>query len=193
MSLLVDSEIRELAEAGMISPYIPHSVRSADGHPLLSYGQSSVGYDIRAANVFKIFTNAHCAVVDPKNIDERAFVEVRGPYVLIPPNSFMLTHSVETFDLPRDICMVAIGKSTYARCGLVVACTPGEPGWRGTLTVEISNTTPLPAKVYAGEGICQCLFFRTSRPCTVSYADVGPNGQKRKYQDQPAEIVLPRV
>lgn len=174
----------------MIVPFVESNVRVVEGKPVVSYGLSSYGYDIRLAREFKIFSNAHCAIVDPKNFDPKAMVDVEVPAggmpVLIPPNSFALARSFETFAMPRDVTGLCVGKSTYARCGIIVNITPLEAGWRGVLTIEISNTTPLPAKVYAGEGIAQVLFFR-GEPCAVSYAD-----RKGKYQDQ-AGIVAAKV
>jgi dCTP deaminase len=153
----------------------------------ISYGVSSYGYDVRVGRRFKIFTNAHCAVVDPKNFDPNSFVDMEGDYCLIPPNSFALGETVEYLVIPRDVIAICVGKSTYARCGIIVNVTPLEPEWRGKVTIEISNTTPLPAKIYAGEGIAQILFFRTDSPCKVSYAD-----KQGKYQDQDG-LTLPFV
>lgn len=154
--------------------------------PVISYGCSSYGYDLRVARTFQVFTPTDCVVVDPKNFNKRAFVERTGDHVLIPPNSFALGYSVERFQIPRNVIGIVVGKSTYARCGIIVHCTPMEPSWRGHLTIEISNTTPLPAKVYAGEGLCQCLFFASPEPCDEPYGDDG------KYQNQPAGVTLPR-
>jgi dCTP deaminase len=162
----------------------------ADGTPrpgVVSYGVSSYGYDVRVGRRFKIFTNARCAVVDPKNFDPASFVDVEGDYCLIPPNSFVLAETVEYLEIPRDIIAICVGKSTYARCGIIVNVTPLEPEWRGRITIEISNTTPLPAKIYAGEGIAQILFFRADSPCQTSYAD-----KQGKYQDQRG-LTLPFV
>jgi dCTP deaminase len=172
----------------MISPYETNLVRDGKDGKIISFGQSSMGYDIRLADEFKIFTNVHTAVIDPKNVDEKAFVTVKGSVLTIPPNSFALGYSVEEFSIPNDVLCLVIGKSSYARCGIIVCCTPAEPGWTGHLTIEISNTTPLPAKVYANEGIAQCLFFRSSEPCKTSYAE--RNG---KYQGQGPQVVLPRL
>jgi dCTP deaminase len=153
----------------------------------ISYGVSSYGYDVRVGRRFKVFTNARCAIVDPKNFDPASFVDVEGDYCLIPPNSFALAETVEHLEIPRDVIGVCLGKSTYARCGIIVNVTPLEPEWRGRITIEISNTTPLPAKIYAGEGIAQILFLRTEAVCRTSYAD-----KKGKYQDQPG-LTLPFV
>lgn len=188
--ILSDVEIEYLCrEKGMIEPYSSTLVRQWNGQKVISFGQSSFGYDIRVASEFKIFTNTFCAVVDPKALSEKAFVGVSGvDHILIPPNSFALARSVEQFKIPEDVTGIVLGKSTYARCGIVVNCTPMEAGWRGYLTIEISNTTPLPAKIYANEGIAQVLLFRGSQRCAVSY-----NDRDGKYQAQQAEIVLPRV
>jgi dCTP deaminase len=162
----------------------------AEGTPrkgVISYGVSSYGYDVRVGRRFKVFTNARCAVVDPKQFDPASFVDIEGDHCLIPPNSFALAETVEHIEIPRDVLAICVGKSTYARCGIIVNVTPLEPEWRGKVTIEISNTTPLPAKIYAGEGIAQILFLRAEAPCGVSYAD--KNG---KYQDQ-AGLTLPFV
>ncbi|MCS6850596.1 MAG: dCTP deaminase [Gemmataceae bacterium] len=163
---------------------------AADGAPrpgVISYGVSSYGYDVRVGRKFKVFTNAHCAVVDPKNFNPQSFVDIEGDYCLIPPNSFALAETVEYFEIPRDVVAICVGKSTYARCGIIVNVTPLEPEWRGRVTIEISNTTPLPAKIYAGEGIAQILFLRAEAVCRTSYAD-----KKGKYQDQQG-LTLPFV
>ena len=172
-------------EEGMIEPFVAHQVR--DG--LISFGLSSYGYDIRVAEDFKIFTPGlgDLTVVDPKRFDTRAMVDFRGDVCVIPPNSFALGRSVEYFRVPRDVLCICLGKSTYARCGIIVNITPFEPEWEGYVTLEISNTTPLPAKIYAGEGIAQVLFFQADEVCEVSYAD-----KKGKYQRQQS-IVLPRL
>lgn len=166
---------------------------AVQGEKIISYGCSSYGYDCRVADDFKVFTPTHSTVVDPKNLDERVFVDVSADvrkqgYCLIPPNSFALCRSVEKFKIPRDVLCIVLGKSSYARCGIVVNVTPLEPEWEGYVTIEISNTTPLPAKIYANEGIAQVLFFQTDEVCGTSYGD--KNG---KYQGQGAEIVLPRT
>lgn len=181
--LLADSQIPNEV---LITPFAPAQVR--DG--VISYGVTSYGYDARIGNLFKVFTNTFGAIIDPKNFNPAAFItrEVKdGDAVVIPPNSFVLGETVEEFVIPRSVLAVCLGKSTYARCGLIVNVTPLEPEWRGKVTVEISNTTPLPAKVYAGEGIMQILFFRGEKECGTSYAD-----KKGKYQDQ-AGIMLPFV
>lgn len=192
--ILNDREIEELARAGMIEPFVPEKTRvNRNGEKAISFGLSSMGYDIRVANKFKVFdhhlakyaTTGQAVIVDPKNIADDAFVDVEGEFVIIPPNSFALAHSVECFNIPTDILAVVLGKSTYARCGIICNVTPLEPGWRGHVTLEISNTTPLPAKIYANEGLCQVLFHRASEPCRTPYAD-------GKYQNQGAEITLPR-
>ncbi len=153
----------------------------------ISYGVTSYGYDVRVDRRFKVFTNAHCAVVDPKHFDPKSFVDIEADHCLIPPNSFALAETVEYLEIPRNIIAVCVGKSTYARCGIIVNVTPLEPEWRGRITIEISNTTPLPAKIYAGEGIAQILFLQASEICKISYAD-----KKGKYQDQ-SGLTLPFV
>jgi dCTP deaminase len=184
MSLLADWQIRERVHAeNMIAPFEECATRPG----VLSYGLSSYGYDARLGRKFKIFTNAFGAVVDPKNFSPAAFVDVEADVCVIPPNSFVLGESVETLAVPRDILIICLGKSTYARCGLIVNVTPLEPEWRGKVTIEISNTTPLPAKVYANEGIMQLLFHRTEATCEMSYA-----AKKGRYQDQRG-LTLPCV
>jgi dCTP deaminase len=184
MGLQADSWIRRMAlEHGMIEPFVDGQVREG----VISYGLSSYGYDIRCTDEFKIFTNVHSAMVDPKNFNPHSFVDFKGDVCVIPPNSFVLSRTVEYFRIPRDVLTVCIGKSTYARCGLIVNVTPFEPEWNGYVTLEISNTTPLPAKIYAHEGIAQVLFFRADEPCEISYAD-----RKGKYQAQQT-IVLPTI
>jgi dCTP deaminase len=176
LSILSDLTITELAQKhGMIKPFVKKQVRKG----VISYGVSSYGYDIRVANEFKIFTNINNTVVDPKNFDPKSFVTIKADHCIIPPNSFALAKTVEFFKIPRDVLTVCVGKSTYARCGIIINVTPFEPEWEGYVTLEISNTTPLPAKIYANEGIAQVLFFRGDRPCGVSYAD-----KKGKYQNQ---------
>ena len=167
----------------MIEPFAAGQVR--DG--VISYGVSSYGYDIRVADEFKIFTNVNSTVVDPKHFDNRSFVEFKGAVCTIPPNSFALARTLEYFRIPRNILTICVGKSTYARCGIIVNVTPFEPGWEGQAVLEISNTTPLPAKVYAGEGLAQVLFFESDAPCRTSYADRGG-----KYQNQ-SGITLPKA
>ena len=170
-------------EHRMIEPFEGDQVR--DG--VISYGLSSYGYDIRVADEFRIFTNVYTATVDPKNFDERSFVNWQGDTCIVPPNSFALARSVEYFRIPRSVLTVCVGKSTYARCGIIVNVTPFEPEWEGHVTLEISNTTPLPAKIYANEGIAQVLFFESDEPCERSYADRGG-----KYQAQRG-VTLPRL
>jgi dCTP deaminase len=170
-------------EHGMITPFEDRQVRQG----VISYGLSSYGYDIRVADEFKVFTNINNTVVDPKNFDDRSFVDMKTDVCIIPPNSFALAKTVEYFRIPRDVLTVCVGKSTYARCGLIVNVTPFEPEWEGFVTLEISNTTPLPAKVYANEGISQVLFFQSDEICEVSYAD-----KKGKYQKQQG-LTLPRL
>jgi dCTP deaminase len=179
-----DHWIRDKAlNAAMIDPFVETQKR--DG--VISYGLSSYGYDARCADHFKIFTNVDSAVVDPKAFNPSSFVDRTGPVCIIPPNSFALTHTVEYFRIPRDILVICLGKSTYARCGIIVNVTPLEPEWEGQVTIEISNTTPLPAKIYAGEGICQFLFLQGASPCDVSYAD-----KAGKYMGQRG-VSLPRM
>lgn len=155
---------------------------------VVSFGCSSFGYDMRVADEWKVFTNTFCTIVDPKNLDERSFVDIKADHILIPPNSFALARSVERFVIPEDVLCIVLGKSTYARVGIVVNVTPLEPGWEGHVTIEVSNTTPLPAKIYSNEGIAQVLFFQSDQRCRTSYRD-----KAGKYQDQPAKVVLPKV
>jgi dCTP deaminase len=184
MPVMPDHWIRKLAiESAMIDPFVETQKR--DG--VISYGLSSYGYDARCAEHFKIFTNVDSAVVDPKAFNPSSFVDRTGPVCIIPPNSFALTHTIEYFRIPRDILVICLGKSTYARCGIIVNVTPLEPEWEGQVTIEISNTTPLPAKIYAGEGICQFLFLQGATPCEVSYAD-----KSGKYMGQRG-VSLPRM
>ena len=184
MALKSDRWIRRMAlEHEMINPFSEKQVSKG----VISFGVSSYGYDLRVADEFKIFTNVNSTVVDPKNFDERSFVTVRADVALIPPNSFALARSVEYFKIPRDVLTICVGKSTYARCGIIVNVTPFEPEWEGFVTLEISNTTPLPAKIYANEGLCQILFLQGDEPCETSYAD-----RKGKYQAQKG-IVLPKL
>jgi dCTP deaminase len=176
MGLKPDHWIRRMAlEHGMIEPFVEHQVREG----VISYGLSSYGYDLRVANEYKIFTNVYSAIVDPKNFDPQSFVDYVGDVCIIPPNSFVLARSVEYFRIPRSVLTICLGKSTYARTGLIVNVTPFEPMWEGHVTLEISNTTPLPAKVYSNEGLAQVLFFEADEECEVSYAD-----RKGKYQGQ---------
>jgi dCTP deaminase len=180
MGVLPDWQIKNDV---VIRPFADGNVKAG----AISYGVSSYGYDVRVGRHFKVFTNAHCAVVDPKNFDPNSFVDIEGDHCLIPPNSFALAETVEYLEIPRNIIAICVGKSTYARCGIIVNVTPLEPEWRGKITLEISNTTPLPAKIYANEGIAQILFLRTEEVCQTSYAD-----KKGKYQDQKG-LTLPFV
>lgn len=172
----------------MIEPFSPELVREANGEKIVSYGTSSYGYDIRCGREFKIFTNINSTIVDPKNFDPNSFVEVVGDYCIIPPNSFALARTMEYLRIPRNVLTVCLGKSTYARCGIVVNVTPFEPEWQGFATLEFSNTTPLPAKIYAGEGCAQVLFFESDEECETSYKD--RNG---KYQCQGPEPIPPKL
>ena len=184
MSVKSDRWIRRMArEQRMIEPFCEKQVREG----VVSYGVSSYGYDIRIADEFKIFTNINSSIVDPKNFDPRSFVDFRGDVCIIPPNSFALARTIEYFRIPRDVLTICLGKSTYARCGIIVNVTPFEPEWEGTVTLEISNTTPLPAKIYANEGIAQVLFFESDETCETSYAD-----KKGKYQAQQT-LTLPKL
>ena len=188
MSIKSDRWIRRMAEAhGMIEPFAPGQVRESEAGRIISYGTSSYGYDVRCADEFKIFTNINSAIVDPKNFDSNSFVDIKSDVCIIPPNSFALARTVEYLRIPRDVLVVCLGKSTYARCGIIVNVTPFEPEWEGFVTLEISNTTPLPARIYANEGIAQVLFFEAEEVCAVSYAD-----KKGKYQLQ-KKIELPKV
>jgi dCTP deaminase len=184
MTIKSDKWIKRMAlEHGMIEPFV--ECQSNKG--VVSYGVSSYGYDIRVADDFKVFTNIYNTVVDPKNFDPRSFVDIKADVCIIPPNSFALARTIEYFRIPRDILTVCLGKSTYARCGIIVNVTPFEPEWEGHVTIEISNTTPLPAKIYANEGIAQVLFFQSDEMCEVSYKD-----KKGKYQAQRG-VTLPKI
>jgi dCTP deaminase len=184
MGLKPDHWIRKMAlENGMIEPFVDHQVREG----VISYGVSSYGYDIRVADEFKIFTNVFSAVVDPKQFDRSSMVDFVGEVCVIPPNSFALARTIEYFRIPRGVLTLCVGKSTYARCGIITNVTPFEPEWEGYVTLEISNTTPLPARIYANEGIAQVLFFEGDEACDVSYAD-----KKGKYQKQQS-IILPKI
>ena len=184
MGIKSDGWIRKMAqEHKMVDPFVDAQVQAG----VISYGLSSYGYDIRIADEFKIFTNINSTIVDPKKFDPKSFVDHKGEICLIPPNSFALARSVEYFRIPRNIVTICIGKSTYARCGIIVNVTPFEPEWEGFATLEISNTTPLPAKIYANEGIAQVIFFEPDEVCQVSYAD-----KRGKYQRQQG-ITLPRI
>lgn len=188
MSILSDKEIRRLAvEQKMIDPFVERQVRELGTHErVISYGLSSYGYDLRVADEFKVFTNVFNTVVDPKNFDPKSFVDLKADVCIVPPNSFVLARSIEYFRIPRHILTICLGKSTYARCGIIVNVTPFEPEWEGHVTLEISNTTPLPAKIYANEGLAQVVFFQANETCEVSYAD-----RRGKYQKQNG-ITLPK-
>ena len=184
MTIKADHWIKRMAlEHKMIDPFVENQVRSG----VISYGLSSYGYDIRVADEFKVFTNINSTVVDPKNFDSRSFVDIKADVCIIPPNSFALSRTVEYFRIPRDVLTVCVGKSTYARCGIIVNVTPFEPEWEGIVTLEVSNTTPLPAKIYANEGIAQVLFFQADEVCARSYKD-----KKGKYQAQRG-VTLPKI
>lgn len=191
MSIKSDRWIRQMAEQhGMIEPFEAKQVRfNPQGGKLVSYGTSSYGYDVRCAREFKVFTNVHSAIVDPKNFDERSFIDIVGDECIIPPNSFALARTVEYFRIPRDVLTICLGKSTYARCGIIVNVTPLEPEWEGHVTLEFSNTTNLPARIYAGEGVAQMLFFQSDANdvCETSYKDRGG-----KYQGQTG-VTLPKA
>ena len=188
MSIKSDKWIRRMAaEHGMIEPFEPGQVREVEGRKIISYGTSSYGYDIRCAPEFKVFTNIHSTVVDPKNFDEKSFVDFEGDSCIIPPNSFALARTVEYFRIPRNVLTICLGKSTYARCGIIVNVTPLEPEWEGHVTLEFSNTTTLPAKIYANEGVAQMLFLQSDEACEVSYKD-----RAGKYQGQRG-VTLPRA
>lgn len=208
MSIKSDKWIIEQAEKGMITPFVDHQVRTkdvpniigafgAEMHPIygipdqesiISYGVSSYGYDIRAADDWKVFTNLNSTIVDPKEFNDESFVDVNGKgYCIIPPNSFALARSIEYMRIPSNVLVVCLGKSTYARCGIIVNVTPLEPDWEGHITLEFSNTTPLPAKIYAGEGVAQLLFFESDEQCSVTYKDRGG-----KYQGQTG-VTLPKA
>jgi dCTP deaminase len=187
MSIMSDAWIRSEAAKGMIEPFEPGQVREDEKGRIVSYGTSSYGYDVRCANEFKIFTNINSTIVDPKAFDEKSFVDFSGDVCIIPPNSFALARTVEYFRIPRSVLTICLGKSTYARCGIIVNVTPLEPEWEGHVTLEFSNTTPLPAKIYAGEGCAQMLFFEGNQVCETSYRDRGG-----KYQGQRG-VTLPRT
>jgi dCTP deaminase len=184
MSIKPDTWITRMAlEHRMIEPFVDDQVRAG----VISYGVSSYGYDVRVGDQFKVFTNVFNTVVDPKNFDPKSFVDIQADECVIPPNSFALASTIEYFRIPRDVLTVCLGKSTYARCGIIVNVTPFEPEWEGHVTIEISNTTPLPAKIYANEGIAQVLFFQSDEPCAKSYKD-----KKGKYQAQRG-VTLPKI
>ncbi len=178
-----DRWIHDMAQRGMIEPF--HEIQVREG--VISYGVSSYGYDMRTGDEFKIFTNINSTVIDPKEFDPRSFVDFKGDVCIVPPNSFALASSLEYFKIPRDVLVICLGKSTYARCGVVVNVTPLEPEWEGYVTIEISNTTPLPAKIYANEGIAQLIFLQAAEVCRTSYKD-----KSGKYQAQTG-ITLPKL
>jgi dCTP deaminase len=188
MSIKCDQWIREMClNHHMIEPFSAEQVRQIDNKKIISYGLSSYGYDVRCSNEFKIFTNVNSAWVDPKAFDEKSFIDVQADICIIPPNSFVLTRTIEYFHIPRHIMTICLGKSTYARCGIIVNVTPLEPEWEGNVTLELSNTTPLPAKIYANEGIAQIIFLESDQICEVSYKDRGG-----KYQGQQG-VTLPKA
>ena len=188
MSIKSDKWIRRQAqEQDMIEPFEPGQVRNTEQGKVISYGTSSYGYDVRCSDEFKIFTNINSAIVDPKNFSDGSFVDVKSDVCIIPPNSFALARTVEYFRIPRDVLTICLGKSTYARCGIIVNVTPLEPEWEGHVTLEFSNTTPLPAKIYANEGVAQMLFFGGDEVCGTSYKDRGG-----KYQGQEG-VTLPKA
>ena len=188
MSIKSDLWIRRMADQHkMIEPFEAGQVRHKDGEKLISYGTSSYGYDVRCSREFKVFTNINSATVDPKAFDSNSFVDVESDVCVIPPNSFALARTVEYFRIPRNVLTVCLGKSTYARCGIIVNVTPKEPEWEGHVTLEFSNTTTLPAKIYANEGVAQMLFFESDEVCETSYADRGG-----KYQGQTG-VTLPKT
>lgn len=188
MTIKSDRWIRDMARRErMIEPFVPEQVRRLDGDRVISYGVSSYGYDVRCAAEFKVFTNIHSAIVDPKNFDERSFVDIVGDTCIVPPNSFALASTVEYFRIPRNVLTLCVGKSTYARCGIIVNVTPLEPEWEGHVTLEFSNTTNLPAKIYANEGVAQLVFFESDEACETTYRDRGG-----KYQGQKG-VTPPKV
>ena len=189
MSIKSDKWIKKMSlEEDMITPFSENQIRvDNEGNKLISYGVSSFGYDVRCSNEFKVFTNIHSAVVDPKNFDANSFVDIQSDVCVIPPNSFALARTVEYFKIPRKVLTICLGKSTYARCGIIVNVTPLEPEWEGHVTLEFSNTTNLPAKIYAGEGVAQIIFFESDEDCDVSYKDRGG-----KYQGQTG-VTLPKT
>ena len=189
MSIKSDKWIQKMSENhNMIEPYSSNQIRvDDDGNKLISYGVSSYGYDVRCSNEFKVFTNIHSSIFDPKQFDEKSFVDINSDICVIPPNSFALARTVEYFKIPRNVLTICLGKSTYARCGIIVNVTPLEPEWEGHVTLEFSNTTNLPAKIYAGEGVAQMLFFESDEECKTSYKDRGG-----KYQGQTG-VTLPKT
>jgi len=188
MSVKSDRWIRRMAEEqGMIEPFEPGQIKTKGEERLISYGTSSYGYDVRCSDEFKIFTNVHSATVDPKNFDEKSFVDIKADSCIIPPNSFALARTVEFFRIPRNVLTICLGKSTYARCGIIVNVTPLEPEWEGHVTLEFSNTTTLPAKIYANEGVAQVIFIESDEVCETSYKD-----RAGKYQGQKG-VTLPKA
>ena len=187
MSVKSDKWIRRMAAQGMIEPFEARQVKEVAGRRVVSYGTSSYGYDIRCSDEFKIFTNINSTIVDPKHFDAKSFVDFKGDVCIIPPNSFALARTVEYFRVPREILVLCLGKSTYARCGIIVNVTPLEPEWEGHVTLEFSNTTPLPAKIYANEGVAQVIFIEGDEVCETSYKDRGG-----KYQGQKG-VTLPKI
>ena len=188
MSIKSDRWIRQMAaDHNMIEPFVHDQVREVDDQRVISYGTSSYGYDVRCAADFKVFTNINSAIVDPKQFDESSFVDKRSDICIIPPNSFVLARTVEYFRIPRTVLTICLGKSTYARCGIIVNVTPLEPEWEGHVTLEFSNTTPLPAKIYANEGVAQMIFFESDEVCETSYLERGG-----KYQGQRG-VTLPKT
>ncbi|AEI36296.1 MULTISPECIES: dCTP deaminase [Francisella] len=187
MTIKSDKWIKKMSqEHNMIEPFEAGQIKVSNNQKIVSYGTSSYGYDVRCADEFKIFTNINSSIVDPKSFDDKNFVDFKGDVCIIPPNSFALARTVEKFKIPRDTLVVCLGKSTYARCGIIVNVTPLEPEWEGYVTLEFSNTTPLPAKIYANEGVAQMLFFQSDEECETSYADKGG-----KYQGQ-VGVTLPK-
>lgn len=188
MTVKSDKWIRRMAEStGMIDPFEPNQIKQNGGNRLISYGTSSYGYDIRCSDDFKIFTNINSVIVDPKSFDESSFIDFKGDVCIIPPNSFALARTVEYFRIPRNVLTICLGKSTYARCGIIVNVTPLEPEWEGHITLEFSNTSPLPAKIYANEGVAQVIFIGSDEECETSYKD-----RKGKYQGQTG-VTLPKA
>ena len=188
MTIKSDKWIRRMVESHrMIEPFEPGQIRQNGNGRLISYGTSSYGYDIRCSNEFKIFTNVHSAIVDPKDFDDKSFVDVNADVCIIPPNSFAMARTVEYFRIQRNVLTICLGKSTYARCGIIVNVTPLEPEWEGHVTLEFSNTTPLPAKIYANEGVAQVIFIESDEPCQTSYKDRGG-----KYQGQRG-VTIPKI
>jgi dCTP deaminase len=187
MTIKSDKWIRRMAAKGMIEPFEAGQVKEQQGRRIVSYGTSSYGYDIRCSTEFKIFTNVNSTIIDPKVFDEKSFVDYRGDVCIIPPNSFALARTVEYFRIPRNVLTICLGKSTYARCGIIVNVTPLEPEWEGHVTLEFSNTTPLPARIYANEGVAQVIFLESDEVCETSYRDRGG-----KYQGQKG-VTLPRI